>query len=1790
MTTRKSPALNNGPIMSIFQPPDGPPPEDQQPWVSISAPTGRVVAGVAASMSINAFPGARYSWDAIHGFYASTPLVTFSQTAAGVDGVEKIRANQSGGPLSLTFPTPGAHTFYAEAKTTTGLVYRSGNVGLAVAAAVPPAFTVTAPAENAQVDLGVSGASVNVQVNIPADQYFPVKITLAWDGQSVSTDNVSSTTFQQLITLGSMPLGSRPISVTVADRDHFASTKIRTVVGRDVGLPILTVDQPTNAIGDSTGRATAQVTGTVQDAQSGMVGGSAGVAWALSKDGVRTPAQPLSGNDFGSWHAGVPLTGFGAHTIYVWATDKAGNTTPDPQQRAVTVVSDYVPKTLEERLNEREYLTALLSFAQEQITVPLPGGMETPPDTDSVAAVPAVVPGTPLDTATLVGVLGQPVDRLSQAQSAEANRGTVEINQLRVPIELLRARIAARHTPTGPGAAAEAAYRTAAYNSLLAAVGTSYAELRLARGADPEARRALAARLGIRLSSTAPDELDQLTLDDTRLNETALETVFGLTSTTATDPLRTLTTPLLLTWQLAGLALSWADQDQHPNTPRTYEALADPDVIGAGDVIGGPNGDPIRLLITQRAKTLADYGQLLNGLRPPTGGTAAQWLTAMLAQALPGADLADWENQESHGTDIGGLLTAAGLTRPGFLALRNLSRLAAAGALTTAEWNDAIAVLTGAHKRSSLLPAWKAQETTFVLSPDYFVLSADGPQVNPYRVDDGARDDWQSVLRSRTTQRQDLVDGNAQAVATAEQTALPILRDALLTDLAPTPTTDISVVGEEMTALFFVDVLAGGTLRTTRIRQAIESIQTLMSAKRSGEMPSTHPAAGWQLNSPDAFTRAWVWMGELGSWQAATTAFLFPERNLDPTLLVAGGSAQLSAFFDAIRGSGTFGADRAETEAAAYVKSIGRGFTYLDPTRSAAHQTDLAALQQDKPLDPSYRETFWAVPLLLAQRLQSAGDYRAALDWYWLVYPYDVAHPVSAYSRITAEIGGTPAQPDLTFPPRWTEKLDPFGLVETGRPTPFTRYTLLSVIRCHLDYADAEFSRETDESVANARSLYLTARRLLGTAALSPIAPKNHDEPTLPIPDLESLAARANVQLDKLRQGRNIAGMARTQNAFGAITVSQPTPFRFKTLLERARQLVAQAVQMEAGYLAALEKYDQRNLQVFDALKGIELSNAQITLAADRVTEANDAVKAAVAQRTKADNMTRTYDRQINQQPNQYERDLLDQYGEMRNVRNEINAVDTAVGILQQAYNAADLTSAVFSGGARQGIAMSIMAGIAGRGILQANENTLQARMDANQLKAGIEQRKDEWRLAKAASEQDSLVAAAEVVTVNDQVSIAGQEEAIATLQRDQATATLKFLNDQFTNADLYLWMSNTLGGVYRYFLQQATATARLAQAQLAFERAESAQTLIAGDYWQTPAELTAGAAQVNRRGLTGAEQLSQDLSGLEEYALRSERRRLNLSQTFSLAQLMPVEFLEFRRTGNLAFATPMALFDVDFPGHYLRMIRQVRTSIVALVPPDRGIRATLSSNGISRVTTRQDAGFKDIVVRHDPGMVALTSPVNASGVFELDAQSDMLLPFESSGVDTTWELRLPPAANPLDFSAIADVLLTVDYTALQDDTYRSQLTTVLNSNRERGSDRVFSLAADFPDQWYDLNNPADPTARSITLNLRDADFPVGVTDLVTSALAVRLDSGEPVPNTVVSLTRGTAGGEATATGGTASTRRGNAASWTSLYGTSPGGDWQLGFGEDAADLFESGRLDDIQLIVSWTGKAPLWT
>jgi hypothetical protein len=492
------------------------------------------------------------------------------------------------------------------------------------------------------------------------------------------------------------------------------------------------------------------------------------------------------------------------------------------------------------------------------------------------------------------------------------------------------------------------------------------------------------------------------------------------------------------------------------------------------------------------------------------------------------------------------------------------------------------------------------------------------------------------------------------------------------------------------------------------------------------------------------------------------------------------------------------------------------------------------------------------------------------------------------------------------------------------------------------------------------------------------------------------------------------------------------------------------------------------------------------------------------------------------------------------------------------------------------------------KSVAQLRVNELQRRTQADALRNGIEERKRSLTLQLTAAQQDLAVAQAGQKVAADHVTVTGDERDIVKAQGDHARTMLALLSTQFTTPDLYQWMSATLRGIYQYFLQTATATARLAQSQLAFDRGEPEQSLISVDYWQQP-------GQVDARGMTGAERLTEDLTRLADYAFRTDSRLLNVSTTFSLAQLFPQEFLAFRQTGELAFTTGMDLFDQEFPGHYLRLIKQVQLSLVALVPPARGVRATLSSSGISRLVTRDSDGvFTTRIVQREPTSIVATSPSNATGVFALDLQPDLVRPFEGSGVDTAWRLDLPAAANPFSFDGIADVLLTLDYTALADPGYQAQVTAALNADRTRRSDRVLSLARDFPDQWYTLNNPAAGQPRAADFALTQADFPVGLQQTQITAVAARLVTDrldQPIPITLT-LTppppAGSIGGAADCgLDGIASTRRG-AAAWQPQIGQSPFGQWHLAFDQQANPVFEQG-VTDIVLILSWQAQRRAW-
>jgi hypothetical protein len=592
----------------------------------------------------------------------------------------------------------------------------------------------------------------------------------------------------------------------------------------------------------------------------------------------------------------------------------------------------------------------------------------------------------------------------------------------------------------------------------------------------------------------------------------------------------------------------------------------------------------------------------------------------------------------------------------------------------------------------------------------------------------------------------------------------------------------------------------------------------------------------------------------------------------------------------------------------------------------------------------------------------------------------------------------------------------------------------------------------------------------------------------------------------------------------------------------------------------------------------VTLQQLQVQTATDGVTLANDQV-------AKANNAVDHYNSLINSDIISQEQSAIDSQWTALQLQTASAAVSIA--------SLADPISDLLGGGGSLATGLSSLASAASTNASIPN------------AKASLEEKQSDWQFGLSQAQADVTIANQQVVIAADQQNTAVQQLNIANLQTTHAQATVNFLANKFTNADLYRWISGVLGGVYAYFLQQAAAMARLAESQLAFERQQPALSVIRPSYWEPLS--SAGLGSQGSRGLTGAETLLEDIPTVDEYAFSTDQIKLQITKTISLAFLDPFAFQQFTLTGILRFSTPMDLYDRDFPGQYLRLISQVRVSVIALTAPALGISATLANSGISRVVVKDTSGnFQGVIVQRSPQLIALSSPNNSTGLFPLttSSQSALLLPFEDLGVDTTWEFTMPKAANAFDYSTIADVQISIDYTALHSPDYGLQVVQQLDP--ATSADRAYSFKQQFPDAWYELNNASQyPTPFTVQFPSQASDFPPNVENLSIAQLLMYLIPADGASFQLQPTLQFTPPGASTPVGGTAgaptgpdappvyvfSTRRGNASAWVPIVGQGVSGNWTLSLPNTTAtaNIFQNQQIQDILFVITYRGNTPAW-
>ena len=113
--------------------------------------------------------------------------------------------------------------------------------------------------------------------------------------------------------------------------------------------------------------------------------------------------------------------------------------------------------------------------------------------------------------------------------------------------------------------------------------------------------------------------------------------------------------------------------------------------------------------------------------------------------------------------------------------------------------------------------------------------------------------------------------------------------------------------------------------------------------------------------------------------------------------------------------------------------------------------------------------------------------------------------------------------------------------VAVERADAYTRFTVMSIVRCLLAYADGEYVRSTAASNARARALYEAALDLVRSADAAPQTGPDVPFPANPVHG--SLQTYAATSLDKIHHGLNIAATLPDSHR-RAQRAAQPIPVR----------------------------------------------------------------------------------------------------------------------------------------------------------------------------------------------------------------------------------------------------------------------------------------------------------------------------------------------------------------------------------------------------------------------------------------------------------------------------------------------------------------------------------------------------------------------------------------------------------------------------------------------------------------------
>ncbi|MBD1584498.1 Tc toxin subunit A-related protein [Pseudoalteromonas sp. S16_S37] len=557
--------------------------------------------------------------------------------------------------------------------------------------------------------------------------------------------------------------------------------------------------------------------------------------------------------------------------------------------------------------------------------------------------------------------------------------------------------------------------------------------------------------------------------------------------------------------------------------------------------------------------------------------------------------------------------------------------------------------------------------------------------------------------------------------------------------------------------------------------------------------------------------------------------------------------------------------------------------------------------------------------------------------------------------------------------------------------------------------------------------------------------------------------------IDPMALVNAVAGGGSVASAVAAAGGAGTVPdYRFDVMLSKAREITSKLAGFSDALLSALEKKDAEALSILQGKQESAMLNVAKQAKQYQIKESEISLGNLQASLRRAKAQLKHYDELIND-------GYLDEEKLQLRLMNTATGLSSAVALGHLAsgvsYMLPQVTVGAFSFGATSG--GTNWGAVAGKfsEALQSTSEAVSTAGEAVGIKAQFERTKQDWVLQQKMSKYEIEQLEYEIRAQKERIKASQHELVLHDQEVEHKSAINTFMQEKYSNEQLYSWMSGKLSGLLFQTYKMAHDYAKQAEQAFIYEKGLKAGEVnyINGMYWDS-----------SQKGMFCGQSLELDLDRMDKAYIENNGRRLEITKSISLLELNPLALLDLQSKGECTFRLSEELFDYDFPGHYNRQLKTI--SVTFELPQGQKVNATLTQLNSKLVMAPDIKAVKHLM---DPSNEATTNVrenwranqqvalshvdeyTENNGLFELNFHDERYLPFEGTGAVSNWRLALNGHKGSYNPDDLVNVIIKARYTAEQGgQRFANEVKGLLKPYH---ANTVFDMANHFPHAWLGL-------------------------------------------------------------------------------------------------------------------------